>query len=215
MWHRWHWVPAMWHRWHPAGTGAPRGSRAHVRGRGPAPYAGAVLVIRADLVDAMVAHARRDHPNEACGVLAGPEGAGRPERFVPMVNAAAQPGYPGFPHPEMGTLRFGDTFYTWESGADLRLYRELDAAGEEVVVIYHSHTKPGSRAYPSVIDVEIAQGHPEAHHVIVGMTDPEAPERPEVRSYRTADGTLVEEDVDVVESYMFAHTGADDVPDRP
>lgn len=31
-----------------------------------------VLVIRADLVNAMVAHARRDHPDEACGVLAGP-----------------------------------------------------------------------------------------------------------------------------------------------
>ena len=27
-----------------------------------------MLVIRADLVDAMVAHARADHPDEACGV---------------------------------------------------------------------------------------------------------------------------------------------------
>ena len=135
-----------------------------MRGRAAAPYPGVVLVIRADLVDAMVAHARRDHPNEACGVIVGPEGSGRPERLVPMVNAAAQPGYPGFPHPETDTLRFGDTFYTWESGADLRLYRALDAAGEEMVVIYHSHAFPGSRAVPSVIDVEIAQGHPDAHH---------------------------------------------------
>jgi [CysO sulfur-carrier protein]-S-L-cysteine hydrolase len=31
-----------------------------------------VLVIRADLVDEIVAHARRDHPDEACGVIAGP-----------------------------------------------------------------------------------------------------------------------------------------------
>ncbi|OOK79251.1 cysO-cysteine peptidase [Mycobacterium kansasii] len=37
-----------------------------------------VLVIRADLVDAMLAHARRDHPDEACGLLAGPEGSDRP-----------------------------------------------------------------------------------------------------------------------------------------
>ena len=35
-----------------------------------------------DLVDAMVAHARADHPDEACGVIAGPEGSDRPERFV-------------------------------------------------------------------------------------------------------------------------------------
>lgn len=177
-----------------------------------------MLVIRADLVDEIVAHARRDHPNEACGVIAGPEGSDRPERFVPMVNAAAQPGYPGFYHAETDTLRFGDTFYAWESKADLLLHRELDARDETVVVIYHSHTKPGSRAVPSTIDVEIAQGHPEAHHVIVGVADPQDP-HPEVRSYRVAGAELVEEDVhtvngDVVESYMFAHTGADDVPDR-
>ena len=168
-----------------------------------------MLVIRADLVDEIVAHARREHPNEACGVVAGPEGSGRPERVVPMVNAAALPGYPGFHHPETGTLRFGDTFYTWESKADLLLNRELDARGEKMVVIYHSHTKPGSEAYPSVIDVEIAQGFPEAHHLIVGLGGPAL----EVRSYRVAGAELVEEDVDVVESYMFAHTGADAKPD--
>ena len=179
-----------------------------------------MLVIRADLVDEIVAHARRDHPNEACGVIAGPEGGDRPERLIPMVNAAALPGYPGFHHPETDTLRFGDTFYTWESKADLLLDRELTAREETMVVIYHSHTKPGSAAYPSVIDVEIAQGHPDAHHVIVGMRDPRNPGRPEVRSYRTVGEKLVEEDVsvvqsyDVVESYMFAHTGADDVPDN-
>ena len=45
-------------------------------------------MIRADLVDEIVAHARRDHPDEACGVVAGPEGSDRPERFIPMLNAA-------------------------------------------------------------------------------------------------------------------------------
>jgi proteasome lid subunit RPN8/RPN11 len=173
-----------------------------------------VLVIRADLVDEIVAHARRDHPNEACGVVAGPEGSDRPERFIPMVNAAALPGYPGFHHPETDTLRFGDTFYTWESKADLLLNRELDARDETMVVIYHSHTKPGSQAYPSVIDTEIAQGFPDSHHVIVGLTDPTAPGRPDVRSYRLVGTALVEEDVEVVESYMFAHTGADAVPPK-
>ncbi|MGH3536520.1 MAG: peptidase, partial [Pseudonocardiaceae bacterium] len=29
-----------------------------------------MLMIRRDLVDAMVGHARRDHPDEACGVVA-------------------------------------------------------------------------------------------------------------------------------------------------
>ena len=38
--------------------------------------------------DAIIEHARRDHPEEACGVVAGAEGSDTPTRFVPMVNAA-------------------------------------------------------------------------------------------------------------------------------
>jgi len=68
-----------------------------------------MLTIRQDLVDAMVSHARTDHPDEACGVIAGPAGSDRPERFVPMVNAARSP-----------------TFYEFDSMDLLRLYREMD-----------------------------------------------------------------------------------------
>ena len=50
----------------------------------PAPTLAHVLRIPREVVDAMVAHAKRDHPDEACGVVAGPEGSDRPERFVPM-----------------------------------------------------------------------------------------------------------------------------------
>jgi proteasome lid subunit RPN8/RPN11 len=48
-----------------------------------------VLVIRVDLVNAMLAHARADHPDEACGVLAGPESSDRPERHMAFVVADA------------------------------------------------------------------------------------------------------------------------------
>ena len=96
-----------------------------------------MLVITQDLIDAIVAHARRDHPDEACGVVAGPEGSDRPERFVPMVNAARSP-----------------TFYEFDSDDLLRLYREMDDRDEEPVVIYHSHT--ATEAYPSRTDVSYA-----------------------------------------------------------
>ena len=51
--------------------------------------------------------------------------------------------------------------------------------------------------------------------VVVGLPsgarflNPDDPGRPDVRSYRNVGVALVEEDVEVVESYMFAHTGAD------
>jgi len=149
-----------------------------------------VLVIRRELVEAMVAHARRDHPDEACGVIAGPADLGRPERLVPMLNAARSP-----------------TFYEFDSADLLALYREMDARDEVPVVIYHSHT--ATEAYPSRTDVSYA-GEPDAHYVLISTRDPE---RHEFRSYRIVDGAVTEEPVQVVESYMFSHTGVDDVPD--
>jgi len=50
-----------------------------------------VLRIARELVDEIRAHARRDHPDEACGVIAGPIGSDRPVRFIPMLNAARSP----------------------------------------------------------------------------------------------------------------------------
>jgi len=157
-------------------------------------------VIRADLVDEIVAHSRRDHPDEACGVIAGPEGTDRPERFIPMLNAARSP-----------------TFYEFDSGDLLRLYRDMDSRDEVPVVIYHSHT--ATEAYPSRTDISYAS-EPATHYVLVSTREPTVdPETGhelaghEFRSYRIVDGVVTEEQVKVVETYMFAHTGADDVPD--
>ena len=97
--------------------------------------------------DAIVAHARRDHPDEACGVVAGPEGSDRPVRFVPMLNAARSP-----------------TFYEFDSADLLALYKEMDANDEEPVVVYHSHT--ATEAYPSRTDISYAS-EPNAHYVLV------------------------------------------------
>ncbi len=51
-------------------------------------YPETVLTISQATYDAIVAHAKRDHPDEACGVVAGPEGSDRATRFVEMINAA-------------------------------------------------------------------------------------------------------------------------------
>ncbi|MEQ0561896.1 M67 family metallopeptidase [Amycolatopsis sp. NEAU-NG30] len=135
-----------------------------------------MLRIRRELVDEIVAHARRDHPDEACGVIAGPEGSDSPERFIPMLNAARSP-----------------TFYEFDSGDLLKLYRELDANGEVPVVIYHSHT--ATEAYPSRTDASIA-AEPDAHYVLVSTRDPEVHE---FRSYRIVDAVITEEPVEIID----------------
>ncbi|MGE2691246.1 Mov34/MPN/PAD-1 family protein [Mycolicibacterium pulveris] len=137
-----------------------------------------MLVIRADLVDAMVAHARADHPDEACGIIAGPEGSDRPERFIAMVNAERSP-----------------TFYRFDSMEQLKVHREMEEADEAPIVIYHSHT--ATEAYPSRTDVSLAQ-EPDAHYVLVSTRDPD---EYELRSYRIVDGVVTEEPVKIVEQY--------------
>ena len=136
--------------------------------------------------DAIVEHARRDHPDEACGVVAGPAGSDRPARFVPMLNAAMSP-----------------TFYEFDSGDLLKLYREMDDNDEEPVVIYHSHT--ATEAYPSRTDISLAQ-EPDAHYVLVSTRDSVTGGAHEsgpvdFRSFRIVDGDVSEEEVTIVERY--------------
>jgi [CysO sulfur-carrier protein]-S-L-cysteine hydrolase len=147
------------------------------------PYAGRVLTIDQATYDAIVAHARRDHPDEACGIVAGPARSDRPERFIPMLNAARSP-----------------TFYEFDSHDLLRLYREMDDRDEEPVVIYHSHT--ATEAYPSRTDISLAM-EPRAHYVLVSTREPDTAD---FRSYRIVDGKVTEEDVHVVPALQSVDT---------
>ena len=135
-----------------------------------------MLTIPRSLHDKIVAHARADHPDEACGVLAGSAGSDRPERFIPMTNAARSP-----------------TFYEFDSTEQFGVWQEMDDRDEEPVVIYHSHT--ATEAYPSRTDISYAN-EPGAHYVLVSTRDPHDSE---VRSYRIRDGQVSEEPVTVVE----------------
>ena len=140
-----------------------------------------MLTIHQATYDDIVAHAKRDHPDEACGVGAGPAGSDRPERFVAMVNAAGSP-----------------TFYEFDSTDLFQLYKEMDANDEEPVVIYHSHT--ATEAYPSRTDIGLAQ-EPNAHYVLVSTREHGNNEGPvEFRSYRIIDGAVTEEDVQVTDA---------------
>ncbi len=137
-----------------------------------------MLTITQEIVDQITAHARADHPDEACGVVAGPIGSDRPERFVPMENAERSP-----------------TFYRFDSLEQLKVWREMDDRDEEPVVIYHSHT--ATEAYPSRTDVSYA-AEPNAHYVLVSTREEN---ETEFRSYRIVDGVITEEEVRIVGTY--------------
>ncbi|GAB2484921.1 Mov34/MPN/PAD-1 family protein [Streptosporangium sandarakinum] len=136
-----------------------------------------MLTISRELVDKIIAHARADHPDEACGVVAGPAGSDTPERFVPMENAERSP-----------------TFYRFDSMEQFRVWREMDDRDEEPVIIYHSHTS--TEAYPSRTDLSYAS-EPGAHYVLVSTRE-ELGEDVEFRSYRIIEGVVEEEEVKII-----------------
>lgn len=130
-----------------------------------------MLELPSAMVDQVIAHARRDHPDEACGVIAGKDGVAT--RVVEMDNAERSP-----------------TFYRFDAREQLRVWRAMDDADEVPLVIYHSHT--ATEAHPSRTDISLAS-EPGAHYLLVSTRT----ETAEIRSFRIVDGVVTEEPVSV------------------
>ncbi len=124
------------------------------------------------MVDEVVAHARRDHPDECCGVIAGIGGTAT--RLFAMQNAERSP-----------------TGFVFDSVEWLRVYRDIDDADEDLLVVYHSHTM--TEAYPSRTDVRWSVNTPGTSWLLVSTRADE----PEVRSFRIDEGVVTEEELRV------------------
>jgi proteasome lid subunit RPN8/RPN11 len=127
------------------------------------------------MVDDVVAHARLDHPDECCGVIAGRDGVAT--RLFRMQNADRSP-----------------TGFGFDSTEQLRVWREIDDADEDVLVVYHSHTM--TEAYPSRTDVLWSANTPGTSWLLVSTRDPD---ELELRSFRIDDGVITEEELVVLE----------------
>ena len=128
----------------------------------------------------MIAHAREDYPDEACGVVVGPEGEDTPTRLVRMINADRSP-----------------TFFRFDPQEQFQLYKQLQTDEEEIVVVYHSHT--ATEAYPSRTDISLAS-EPQAHYLLVSLAESGAGDGPvPVRSFRILDGEVSEEEIQFTE----------------
>jgi proteasome lid subunit RPN8/RPN11 len=132
-----------------------------------------VLKLPEAYVDEIIAHAREDDPNECCGIIAGNGGSAK--HLYRAVNAEASP-----------------YRYNVDTKDLLRIYRDLDANGWDVLGIYHSHT--GTEAYPSPTDVRLA-AWPEAYYLIVSLADKA---NPVLRAFRITEGEVSEVEIEVL-----------------
>ena len=130
------------------------------------------LAISAAIAEQMLAHARAEVPNEACGLLAGDLVSGVASAYYPARNAEASP------------LR-----YDVHPDDLVRIVFGIEDAGEDLVGIFHSHTR--TPAVPSPTDLRTAQ-YPDAFYVLATLTDPDAGPTDALRAWRIVDGASSE-----------------------
>jgi proteasome lid subunit RPN8/RPN11 len=145
------------------------------RGHHPGPTAAS---LPSTIHEAIIAQARDEYPNEACGLIVGDAPAaddGRALRFEPARNKAASP-------------------YRYEIHPDdlLRLTIATDDADEVFWGIVHSHTH--SPAVPSPTDVGLAF-YPDALYLLVSLSETETDPQtgaPGIRAWRILRGEMYE-----------------------
>ena len=71
-------------------------------------------------------------------------------------------------------------------------WKAIEDGGEELLAIYHSHTK--SAAYPSQTDVNQAVAWPEQIYLIVSLADADAPD---VKGFLLKDLKIADAEIDV------------------
>ena len=130
------------------------------------------------IADAIIAHAREDLPNEACGLVHAQDGEA--VSVHPVTNVAASP-------------------YRFEMHGmeQMRLEQQRDERGETLFAIYHSHV--ASPAYPSQTDVRMAffppgetdqePAYPGTIYLLVSL----AGEPPPLHAYYIHEGGVIEE----------------------
>jgi proteasome lid subunit RPN8/RPN11 len=124
------------------------------------------------VAEMLLAHARAELPNEACGLLSGSAADGRVTAFHPARNAEASP------------LR-----YNVDPDDLVRIIFAIEDAGEDLVAIFHSHTR--SPAVPSPTDRRAAM-YPHTVYLLASLADADAEPASALRAWRIGDGEASE-----------------------
>ena len=127
---------------------------------------------------ALIEHARREYPNEACGLIVGsapPSERGTALRFEATRNAAASP-----------------SRYEIDATELLRISLAVDDADEAIWGIVHSHVRSAAR--PSPTDIGLAF-YPDSLYLLVSLDAAEADPttgQPGIRAWRIVGGQVFE-----------------------
>ena len=133
------------------------------------------LVLSQKHLEEIIAHALKEMPNEACGLLGGK--GGKVKKVYPLPNLEKSP-----------------YRYRAEPEAQYKAMMDIEEKGWEIVGIYHSH--PSYPPYPSATDLEMAY-YPEAVYLIVSLYDPQ---KPVVKAFSLTGGQPEEVEIEILPS---------------
>lgn len=133
------------------------------------------LTLTKSVRDQILAHAREDHPIEACGVLIAVDTHPGTARWAVR----------------MANVENSETCFRFDPVAQLGVWQQAEDEGKHVIAVYHSHT--GSDAFPSGVDIAYA-ADPDVYHLITSTSKAAVNE---LRAFRIIDGTVTEEDLKI------------------
>ena len=130
------------------------------------------LTLHGAVADELLRHARAELPNEACGLISGNLAAARGTRYHATRNVEASP------------LR-----YNVHPDDLVRIVFAIERASEDLVAIFHSHTR--TAAVPSPTDRRDAQ-YPGVYYLLATLADEGAPPASALRAWRIHGGQSFE-----------------------
>ena len=136
------------------------------------------LLIPAPLAEEILDHARKDAPNECCGIMAGKERS--VQQVYPTTNIDSSP-----------------VKYTIDPQQMASAFRDAEKLGLDILGFYHSHTH--TEAYPSPTDTRLAPPSDffDYQYVIVSLQDDK---NPVMRCFRIVERKVIETSIEVVKA---------------
>ncbi len=131
-----------------------------------------MISIKQSVLDQIVAHARIDLPNEACGYLAGNDGV------ITL-------GY------QLTNIDHSPEHFSFDPSEQFQTVRDARSKGLQIMANYHSH--PETPARPSVEDIRLAYD-PEICYLIISLANSQV----DVRSFKIKDSIVEKEEIVII-----------------
>ena len=128
-----------------------------------------MISIKKDALDKIIAHAKKDLPNEACGYLAGNDD-------VLLLSY------------QLTNVDHSPEHFSFDPSEQFQAVK--DARNKELQILANYHSHPVTPARPSQEDIRLAYD-PEIRYIIISLAEAE----PVIRAFRIINGSATNEDL--------------------